>query len=649
MRIQTIHLLTYLWLLFLSCTATVENTPSVNNNQVNKFQDSTLAKIYQLQDERKSQEIASFFTSENPAYREAAAMAMASVQDKEMISYLGVLLDDTVSKVRKAAAYSLGQTYDSAALPLLTRALYAEDSLPVKSVILEAIGRVITQDSLATLHGFNPENEQEKEGMAWALYRSGIRNVYDELSVQRVLQLLDTSNSYMTRLGAAHFLVRTPHLNLDNSLSVLLRSATHDPAPAVRMAIAAAIGKVKNKTSMTALSQVILQDPDYRVRVEGTKALASIPEADKSILFSMLKDDNENVKIAAAEVISTMKGLDVDDVLEQMNNHENPRVKYLLLENAILNDDKSGKVVEMAKQEFETSKDVYYKAGILRALGNSPLAYDFIVTEIFANQEPVVITAGVEALAKMRGLSDFPGELKLPLGNVMRDIMKLGDVGTIYVASNLLTDKRFDFKSQYEDYTFLYEAKDLLSLPKDNEALLVLNETIAYFEEAEEMPVTQNPFNHPIDWTYVEKIPADLEVTISTAKGDVSLRMLVEDSPGSVANFLSLAQAGYYNGISFHRVVPNFVVQGGCPRGDGFGGENYSIRSEFSDLRYEEGSVGMASAGKDTEGTQWFITHSPTPHLDGRYTIFARVTEGMEVVHSLEVGDKIEKIAIPEF
>src|SRR5690606_11045699 len=102
-----------------------------------------------------------------------------------------------------------------------------------------------------------------------------------------------------------------------------------------------------------------------------------------------------------------------------------------------------------------------------------------------------------------------------------------------------------------------------------------------------------------------------------------------------------LAQKNYFDNKSIHRVVPNFVIQGGCKRGDGWGSENYSIRSEFSMLRYKTGSVGLASTGKDTEGTQWFITHSATPHLDGRYTIFAEVVDGLPVVDYIEVGDKV--------
>ncbi|ALJ01190.1 hypothetical protein DC20_04305 [Rufibacter tibetensis] len=122
--------------------------------------------------------------------------------------------------------------------------------------------------------------------------------------------------------------------------------------------------------------------------------------------------------------------------------------------------------------------------------------------------------------------------------------------------------------------------------------------------------------------------------------------LLVEDAPGSVANFVELLEQGFYNGKNYHRVVPNFVAQGGCPRGDGWGSTDYAIRSEFADLNYLEGYVGMASAGKDTESCQWFITHSPTPHLDGKYTIFARVIKGMDVVHQLNIGDTIEKVEL---
>jgi cyclophilin family peptidyl-prolyl cis-trans isomerase len=111
---------------------------------------------------------------------------------------------------------------------------------------------------------------------------------------------------------------------------------------------------------------------------------------------------------------------------------------------------------------------------------------------------------------------------------------------------------------------------------------------------------------------------------------------------------VQLAQRRYFNGIIFHRVVPNFVVQGGDPRGDGNGGPGYQIRCEINEVPYQRGAVGMALSGKDTGGSQWFVTHAPQPHLDGGYTVFGNVVAGMEVVDAIVRGDTIRSIVVTE-
>jgi cyclophilin family peptidyl-prolyl cis-trans isomerase/HEAT repeat protein len=135
---------------------------------------------------------------------------------------------------------------------------------------------------------------------------------------------------------------------------------------------------------------------------------------------------------------------------------------------------------------------------------------------------------------------------------------------------------------------------------------------------------------------------------IHTRKGDVRIELFMNDAPMTVDNFMQLARSGFYNGLSFLRVVPNFVIQGGDPRGDMNGGPGYQIRCEVNLRRYETGSVGMALSGKDTGGSQFFITHSPQPHLDGGYTIFGQVTEGMDVVNRIARDDRIERVEIIE-
>ncbi len=139
-----------------------------------------------------------------------------------------------------------------------------------------------------------------------------------------------------------------------------------------------------------------------------------------------------------------------------------------------------------------------------------------------------------------------------------------------------------------------------------------------------------------------------LRATIHTTHGSIGLELFPNDAPLTVENFVSLAQKGYFNGLTFHRVVPNFVVQAGCPQGTGWGGPGYEIRDEINHHLYERGAVGMALSGRDTGGSQFFITHSPQPHLDGGYTIFGRVTKGMDVVDQIVQFDTIKSIEVLE-
>ncbi|MDQ3132717.1 MAG: peptidylprolyl isomerase, partial [Acidobacteriota bacterium] len=140
-----------------------------------------------------------------------------------------------------------------------------------------------------------------------------------------------------------------------------------------------------------------------------------------------------------------------------------------------------------------------------------------------------------------------------------------------------------------------------------------------------------------------------VKAVLTTEKGVFTIDLTPEDAPLTVDNFIRLARSNYFNGLAIHRVVPNFVMQDGDPRGDGNGGPGWQIRCELNMLSYERGAVGMALSGKDTGGSQWFVTHAPQPHLDGGYTVFGRVNEtDMKIVDNLVRGDKILTVKIIE-
>ncbi len=138
--------------------------------------------------------------------------------------------------------------------------------------------------------------------------------------------------------------------------------------------------------------------------------------------------------------------------------------------------------------------------------------------------------------------------------------------------------------------------------------------------------------------------------SIDTDKGTIEIQLYPEYAPKTVNNFVFLANEGFYNGVTFHRVISNFMIQGGDPTGTGRGGPGYKFEDEISGnpLKHETGVLSMANAGPSTNGSQFFITHSPQPHLNGKHTVFGKVTKGQDVVNKIQQGDKIKSIKVTE-
>jgi peptidyl-prolyl cis-trans isomerase B (cyclophilin B) len=138
-----------------------------------------------------------------------------------------------------------------------------------------------------------------------------------------------------------------------------------------------------------------------------------------------------------------------------------------------------------------------------------------------------------------------------------------------------------------------------------------------------------------------------LTATFDTAKGVIKVDLLPEKAPLTVANFVNLAQRGFYDGLNFHRVIADFMVQGGCPEGSGRGGPGYRFEDETGNgVAHERGVLSMANAGPNTNGSQFFITHVATPWLDGKHTVFGKVVSGLEAVDAVRQGDAIRKVTI---
>jgi cyclophilin family peptidyl-prolyl cis-trans isomerase/HEAT repeat protein len=593
------------------------------SDKKNRFEDETEATIADLQDRRNGDSLKIFLSSDNARYRKEAELAFASVQDSTAIAELAKINDPE-------AAFALGQMYNHQAVTNLIPKL-SDKSENTRNEALEALGKVIAKKDLSIF-----TDSMDAEGLAWAYYRAGLRNITDSISTFRSASILGSANtSRLARLGAAHFFSRSQFKSIPGVAALLTAASQEENDDEVRMAVVNALSKLKPEESLEAIKSAT-SDPDYRVRVNSARALRTQPwDVAKPLFEKLLNDENVQVNVAAAEVFANV-AKDTATLHTWAKAAKNWRTQATLYS-------KLKGVEKEVKAIYAGSSNDYQKAALLSALSSHWNNSGFVFEQFKATKSKVIKSSSASVLVQIDKTGTMPkfAETKEAYLMVYRYLIKDGDVGAISAACNALRDSTLGYKKIITDYSFLEEAKSKLSLPRDYETYAPLEETLNYLKGLPPPEPLKNKFNHPIDWKLAASIDKDQRVLIKTSKGDITMQLFIEEAPGSVVNFVNLVNSGYFNGKFFHRVVPNFVIQTGCNRGDGFGSEDYSIRSEFSQRKYKTGSVGMASAGKDTEGTQWFITHSPTPHLDGKYTIFAEVVSGMEVVHQIEVGDQI--------
>ncbi len=657
-------------LLLLLLLAACARTPRPSADLANKYHDATLRQIGTAQDERNTAALLPFLGNANPVYRREAALAFASVQAPAAVAALLPLLRDAEPSVRRAAAYALGQTGDSTAVDSLRARVLTEPDNTVRHYLHEAMGRTVTRRTLPELWGVDALTDTARAtALAWGLSRAALRGLSSPESIRRTVQVLALPKlPARGRLAAVVGLSRTRGLDADLARlasATLVRVALKDRSYAVRAAAATTLGKIvalappaaasagrAGASPAAVLVRLATKDPDYRVRLSALRALPFGPEnyaASRKAVFFALSHDRAPVAITAAEwLLAHAKGESGAALaaLADGNKQASVRVRAALLRAAVRHASPAARpsLVETIEKRYPAVPTVYEKGFLLEALAEDPATFDFVRTQAFAaGQSPVVAGYALAALLAMRRAADFPAGRHADFAAAMRQALASGDVAQLGTAAEALADPKLYAEPQPDDLAALRQAQAKLQLPREIEAWQGLQQALDKLEKAARP--TPSPVataqQHPIDWAVVQGVPLGQQVRLRTSKGIILLELKPNEAPGAVASFVTLIGQHFYDNLYFHRVVPDFVAQGGDPRGDGNGSAPYSLRSEFGDLRYQEGSVGLASAGKDTESCQFFITHTPTPHLDGRYPIFAQVVGGMDVVHKLDIGDQI--------
>lgn len=604
---------------------------------INKFSDPVIRQIYTLKDERKSDELLAFVSHENADYRREAIYAFGSVQDTMAIALIGSNLSDMDPEIRRAAAFALGQMKEKEAMNALITRFESEEQSMVQYELLTAMGKCVGGDHLNFLFNFQTEDSLLLEAKAWAIYNAGLRGIKSNAGTIGLVDLLSREYNGV-RLASANYLARIagPELNIhaDKLVAALVRESDWT----IKMNLVRALGKTDAPNKRSELIQLINPSEDYRVVVNALRALNEVTPEE---LKQFLAIEHPQVRVSLSNLIARSTSLSDEEIRGMLDKTTDSRVRGSLYAR-LLQANPSEEIVNDILEEIKAVESVYGKGELLKSLGSDARQLPVIDEMMFNASNAYVRTSGMSAVLNvLRQTGD---------GDAVADVIKRaigsGDIGLISMAAGALANPAFNFKEVYDDYTFLFKARDQLQLPIDAEAYGALQRAIDAFENRGNSGNVENPFNNPMDWEHIQQISKTQEVLIKTTRGEIIFRLDVEEAPGTVDFIVKLIKKGFYNGLTFHRVVPNFVAQGGCPRGDGYGGTPESIRSEFGYTQYTTGSVGMASAGKDTESCQFFITHRPTPHLNGSYTIFGEVIKGMDVVEDLRLGDIMESVQL---
>jgi peptidylprolyl isomerase len=606
-----------------------------------------------------------YLISAVPETRLRLCLALANSRDTLLVSNLAVLINDSSPIVRSGAAFALGQLPSNSALDILLKQLSDETDPEVRHQITSALGQIVTTDNIDAI--LNKSIITSDEWLCEALVYAFQRQVYSPGTLRYVADILQ-SRQPGEQHWAACALSRLRNRSISREFINELQNALMTKDTETRLKIIACLAP-HTFSGKPEVWQKLTSDNDTRIRIEAARGIGSLA-ANHYILHQVLNDSVALVVATALEHLPDSLALNynVTNELRTLSRHPSLSVRRALvtflttrqglsilsdyglwpLENDLWLAAADGltkwarpsalPILDSLAHNLPTGLSTAAYADLLELAGS--LHHKNIIPD---NQIVTFIAAGLQ--------SDDPVKIALA-AEAMRD-----SSGIYQPEINLLYPPLKKYKNgEYADaIAEILKTIAVIKPPeaapfiqpigqsRDNRLRNLARQVLAevYHNQIPDTPDDYYGAGRHTNLSKLTKYGLRPTVLLETVKGNITIRLDGYYAPFAVDAFLALVEKGFYNGLSFHRVVPNFVAQGGDPRGDGWGGPGYTLLTERSPLGYTAGTFGMARADYDTDGSQFFITLTDQPHLNFKYTRLGEVIEGLEVAARLEKGDRI--------
>ena len=600
----------------------------------------------------------------DPFVRRQAALAAGRIGDSAAVGPLIVALTDSTPLVRAAAAFSLGLLKRARAVAPLAALARGEPEA------VTAIAKIGGDEGATALRDLLGSRTQPRTALLEA-WRLGAR--------APVVELLGSAHDPdpLVRRAATYSLAR---LRMARGAKVLV-DALGDPDVAVRTVALRGVSRALTDSAGLDARDVagrvgaLVSDRDPHVRVNALRALASFRDSGlAAVALPLLTDRDVNVAVQAETTLGVLGGSRAKAALEERLTSAVFALRRQAAIGLAQADSAAGVTAgaalahetdwrwrSVAAETFGAAKD---RAGLEAELGDPD---GRVVAQALQTLERIVADSDARASARARELLRHPdAAVRSVAADLLARHPTVADVDQLSDAYERAARDSFDdarlsavaalaaIAAIGPDARAAVAARFVARVPRADDYLVrrlaveKLPDAAAVWGGVSPI-VTGRTLDDYRDVARRYLLPARQgraapRVTLETDRGRLVVELLPAEAPLTVAAFLSLADRRYFDGSSWHRVVPNFVVQDGDPRGDGWGGPAFVLRDEINPVRYEAGTVGMALSGPDTGGSQFFITHSPQPHLDGTYTVFARVVGGRDVLDRISQGEFIRSV-----
>lgn len=624
-----------------------------------------LAEIIHIEDTREiTEELKLYLNDQDSKLRSRAALAIGRIGTPEAAPLLLEVAKADISDVAAVASFALGLTGDKDYADEMIDLAFDAPSR-VSAAMVDAAGRLSDSsmtDIIKSITSLLDHPAPEvRTAACYALFRanakkeaSALKDFIKEEKDEEVqiaalfalarLRIEDAFDIYTTYLADADPYVRSLALRgvaLSDSKEAIqyLSIALNDSDPNVIATAITGLSGKENKTAKRNLSRKLTNVKDEKLTVAIIDALRRMKSDEPLADIEAILNDSTKANIVAAAIkyIAEIKKDRSVVLIDSLMNHPNPIIKRACVDAfGLLNDSKNISRLAMLfsdKDELTRASAFGYLMELDTTVNNK-----FYLDQALADSGSILPSLAIDHI-KSNKLTEYLPKLRtMMLDNTTGTDIKRS---LIDCASAFIEKDNSDSSAMRILVTSILDDEYIIR----REAATIYKDKLG--EDRYNMVV---PAKTRITESEIEDLLKDYKknptAKILTAYGEIEIDLLIEYAPLTVINFMNLAKANYYDGIIFHRVIPNFVAQAGDPTGTGWGGPGYMIRCEYSTAPYKTGTVGMATSGKDTGGSQFFITHSPQPHLDGRYTVFGQVVSGMDVVDKLVVGDTILSVSI---